>query len=166
MISSQIHQFWRELAPYSSPRAKPAPWKFQMSQLCQHWILYCGNQPVFYFFKVFTQIFRKFLEARHVVAQLYGVPHGILQVFIILLYENVFQNPELFPTQVSLSPKQSTLVIALGSAKKTVQCSFEHLFIIFMSFHMHCTYCDFRHLFEHSFIHSSYLSLIFIIGSD
>jgi hypothetical protein len=26
-----------------------------------------------------------------------------------LLYENVFQNPELFPTQVSLSPKQSSL---------------------------------------------------------
>jgi hypothetical protein len=44
------------------------------------------------------------------VAQLYGVPHVILQVFILLiLYENVFQNPELFPTQVSLSPKQSTL---------------------------------------------------------
>jgi hypothetical protein len=38
------------------------------------------------------------------------VPHGILQVFIIILYENVFQNPEVFPTQVSLSPKQSTLV--------------------------------------------------------
>jgi hypothetical protein len=27
----------------------------------------------------------------------------------IPLYENVFQNPELFPTQASLSPKQSTL---------------------------------------------------------
>jgi hypothetical protein len=37
------------------------------------------------------------------------VPHGILQVFIIILNENVFQNPEVFPTQVSLSPKQSTL---------------------------------------------------------
>jgi hypothetical protein len=32
-----------------------------------------------------------------------------LQIFIIKLYENVFQNPELFPTQVSLSPEQSTL---------------------------------------------------------
>jgi hypothetical protein len=39
----------------------------------------------------------------------FGVPHAILQVCIILLYENVFQNPELFPTQVSLSPEQSTL---------------------------------------------------------
>jgi hypothetical protein len=26
-------------------------------------------------------------------AQLYGMPHGTLQVFIIILYENVFQNP-------------------------------------------------------------------------
>jgi hypothetical protein len=33
-----------------------------------------------------------------------------LQVFIIILYENVFQNPELFPTQVSLSSEHSTLV--------------------------------------------------------
>jgi hypothetical protein len=53
----------------------------------------------------------------HVVAQLYGVPHGILQVFIIILYENVFQNPKLFPTQVSLSPKQSTLVVVGGGLK-------------------------------------------------
>jgi hypothetical protein len=34
---------------------------------------------------------------------------GILKVFIIMLYENVFQNPELFPTQVSLYPEHSTL---------------------------------------------------------
>jgi hypothetical protein len=39
----------------------------------------------------------------------YGMPHGTLQVFIIILYDNVFQNPELFRTQVSLSPEQSTL---------------------------------------------------------
>jgi hypothetical protein len=42
------------------------------------------------------------------------VPHGILQVFIIILNENVFQNPEVFPTQVSLSPKQSTLYIDIA----------------------------------------------------
>jgi hypothetical protein len=53
----------------------------------------------------------KFLEAPHVVAQLYGMPHGTLQVFIIILYENVFQNPELFRTQVNLSPVQSTLTL-------------------------------------------------------
>jgi hypothetical protein len=29
---------------------------------------------------------------------------------VIMLYENVFQNPELFPTQVSLYPEHSTLV--------------------------------------------------------
>jgi hypothetical protein len=49
-----------------------------------------------------------------VVAQLYGVPHGILQVFIIILYRNVFQNPELFPTQVSLYPEKSTLALLFG----------------------------------------------------
>jgi hypothetical protein len=32
----------------------------------------------------------QFLEAPHVVAQLYGMLHGTLQVFIIILYENVF----------------------------------------------------------------------------
>jgi hypothetical protein len=35
----------------------------------------------------------------YLVGQLYGVTHGILQGFIIILYENVFQNPE-----ISLSP--------------------------------------------------------------
>jgi hypothetical protein len=45
-------------------------------------------------------------------AQLYGVPHGILQVCINILYENVFQNPELFPSQISLYRKKSTLVMA------------------------------------------------------
>jgi hypothetical protein len=38
------------------------------------------------------------------------VPQVILKVFIIMLYENVFQNPELFPTQVSLYHEHSTLV--------------------------------------------------------
>jgi hypothetical protein len=33
----------------------------------------------------------------------------MLQVFTIILYQNVFQNPEIFGTQVSLSPEQSTL---------------------------------------------------------
>jgi hypothetical protein len=41
------------------------------------------------------------------------MPHETLQVFIIIIYENVFQNPELFRTQVSLSPEQSTLATAL-----------------------------------------------------
>jgi hypothetical protein len=43
------------------------------------------------------------------VRPIYAVPHGSLQVFIIILYENVFQSPLIFPTQVSLSPEQSTL---------------------------------------------------------
>jgi hypothetical protein len=37
------------------------------------------------------------------------LPQDILRVVIITLYENVFQNPELFRTQVSLSHKQSSL---------------------------------------------------------
>jgi hypothetical protein len=37
------------------------------------------------------------------------VPREILGVINTILYENEFQNPELFPTQVSLSPEQSTL---------------------------------------------------------
>jgi hypothetical protein len=44
----------------------------------------------------------------YVVGQRHGVPQVILKVFIIMLYENVFQNPELFPTQVSLYPEHST----------------------------------------------------------
>jgi hypothetical protein len=48
------------------------------------------------------------------------VPQVILQVFIIMLYENVFQNPELFPTQVSLSPEHSTLaLVAVQQMEKT-----------------------------------------------
>jgi hypothetical protein len=43
------------------------------------------------------------------------VPREILRVFNTILYENEFQNPELFPTQVSLSPEQSTLVGNLNS---------------------------------------------------
>jgi hypothetical protein len=51
----------------------------------------------------------KFHETPHIVGQRHGVPQGILHVFILIFYENVFQNPEFFPTQVSLSPEQSTL---------------------------------------------------------
>jgi hypothetical protein len=40
------------------------------------------------------------------------VPQVILKVFIIMLYKNVFQNPELFPTQVSLYPEHSTLTVS------------------------------------------------------
>jgi hypothetical protein len=55
----------------------------------------------------------KFLEAPHVVSQLYGIPHVTLQVFIIILYKNVFHNPDFFRTQLSLSPKQSTLAVRI-----------------------------------------------------
>jgi hypothetical protein len=62
----------------------------------------------------FDQFFPVGIEASHVVAQLKGVPHVMLQVFTIVLYQNVLQNPELFGTQVSLSPEQSTLAPASG----------------------------------------------------
>jgi hypothetical protein len=32
----------------------------------------------------------------HIAAQLNGVPHGILKVFHTILYENEFQNPQIF----------------------------------------------------------------------
>jgi hypothetical protein len=34
-------------------------------------------------------------HAPHTVAQLYGLPHGILNVFNTILYENEFQNPQI-----------------------------------------------------------------------
>jgi hypothetical protein len=39
----------------------------------------------------------------HIVDQLYGVPHGILRVFINVLDENEFQNP-LILSQTSVIP--------------------------------------------------------------
>jgi hypothetical protein len=38
------------------------------------------------------------------------MPHGILQVVFIILHENVFQNPVIFRTPISLSPEQFTSV--------------------------------------------------------
>jgi hypothetical protein len=46
----------------------------------------------------------------HTVAQLYGLPHGILHVFNTILYENEFQNPQIFQQTISLFPEQSTFV--------------------------------------------------------
>jgi hypothetical protein len=43
--------------------------------------------------------------------QLYGVPHGILRVFSTILYENEFQNPQIFQQTISLFPEQSTLAL-------------------------------------------------------
>jgi hypothetical protein len=52
----------------------------------------------------------KFHEVTLIVAQLlYGVPHRILRVFDTVLYKNKFQNPAIFPMQVSVSTEQSTL---------------------------------------------------------
>jgi hypothetical protein len=44
----------------------------------------------------------------HAVAQLYGLPHGILQVFNTILYKNEFQNPQ--KQTISLFPEQSNLL--------------------------------------------------------
>jgi hypothetical protein len=43
------------------------------------------------------------------VAQLYGMPHGILEVFNAILYENEFQNPQIFHQHVRFSPERSGL---------------------------------------------------------
>jgi hypothetical protein len=45
----------------------------------------------------------------YTVVQLYGVPHGILGVFNTILYENEFQNHQIFQQTISLLPEQSTL---------------------------------------------------------
>jgi hypothetical protein len=48
-------------------------------------------------------------DAPHIVIQLYGVPHGILEVFINNQYigRKCFRNPQ----TLSLPPEQSTLVV-------------------------------------------------------
>jgi hypothetical protein len=43
---------------------------------------------------------------------LYGLPHGILHVFNTILYENEFQNPQIFQQTISLFPKHSTLKVS------------------------------------------------------
>jgi hypothetical protein len=40
------------------------------------------------------------------------VPHGILRVFNTILYENEFQNPQIFQQTISLFPEHSTLFAA------------------------------------------------------
>jgi hypothetical protein len=54
--------------------------------------------------------------APHTVAQLYGLPHGILHVFNTILYENLFQNPQIFQQTISLFPEQSTLLLLTPSS--------------------------------------------------
>jgi hypothetical protein len=56
----------------------------------------------------------KFHEAPNTVAQLYGLPHGILHIFNTILYENEFQNPQIFQQTISLFPEQSTLKVILS----------------------------------------------------
>jgi hypothetical protein len=41
--------------------------------------------------------------------QLYGLPRVILRVFNTILYENEFQNPQIFQQTISLFPEHSTL---------------------------------------------------------
>jgi hypothetical protein len=57
----------------------------------------------------------------HTVAQLYGLPHGLLRVFNTILFKNEFQNPQIFQQTISHFPEQSTLelscVLLLHSVK-------------------------------------------------
>jgi hypothetical protein len=46
---------------------------------------------------------------RTTVHCMYGMPHGILHVFNTILYENEFQNPQIFQQTISLFPEHSTL---------------------------------------------------------
>jgi hypothetical protein len=63
----------------------------------------------------------KFHEATLIVKQLYGVPHGILKVFNTILYENEFQNPQIFQQTISLFPEQSILEIWVNLKKNQCQ---------------------------------------------
>jgi hypothetical protein len=45
----------------------------------------------------------------YTVAQLYGLPHGIFHIFNTILYENEFQNHQIFQQTINLFPEQSTL---------------------------------------------------------
>jgi hypothetical protein len=47
-------------------------------------------------FRILKHILVKLHEAPHIVGQQYGVPQGILHVFIIILYENLFQEVSVF----------------------------------------------------------------------
>jgi hypothetical protein len=61
----------------------------------------------------------KFHESPHIVGQLYGVPHGILRVINTILYENEFQNPQVFHLHVRFSPERSTVVLTLSLKLKS-----------------------------------------------
>jgi hypothetical protein len=54
----------------------------------------------------------------HLIAQLYGLPHGILRVFNTILYENEFQNPQMFQQTISLFPEHSTLICKIWISLK------------------------------------------------
>jgi hypothetical protein len=51
-------------------------------------------------FGIYRDLKCYFHEAPHIVAQLYGVPRGILEAFNAILYENEFQNPQIFHQRV------------------------------------------------------------------
>jgi hypothetical protein len=58
------------------------------------------------YFGIYRDLKCYFHEAPHIVAQLYGVPHGILEVFNPILYEKIS------PVQrVRFSPERSTLEV-------------------------------------------------------
>jgi hypothetical protein len=59
--------------------------------------------------------------APHIAAQLYGVPHGLLEVFNTILYENEFQSPQIFHQHVRFSPEHSTLQFGSDAVVKHVE---------------------------------------------
>jgi hypothetical protein len=50
-----------------------------------------------------------------------GLPHGLLHAFNTILYENEFQNPQIFQQTISLFPEQSTLVVHVSVASGSVE---------------------------------------------
>jgi hypothetical protein len=70
-----------------------------------------ARQPVGAINCIWTTYLGNYHNGSTLVAQLYGLPHGILRVFNTILYENEFQNPQIFQQTISLFLEQSTLVV-------------------------------------------------------
>jgi hypothetical protein len=64
----------------------------------------------------------------YIVGQVYRVPHVILLVFNTILYENEFQNPQVFHQYLRFSPEPSTLVIYKNRVSTFSYCSYRNNF--------------------------------------
>jgi hypothetical protein len=69
-------------------------------------------------------------------AQLYGVPHRILRVFNTNLYENEFQNPQIYQHTISLFPEHSTLATLFQIGQKVAKFNFNNYHVCKLYFNL------------------------------